>query len=141
MISIAMIVTWQARRNASGSSSPATGAPLGPAFDVSGRWNLRRFKDARLHAESSSNMYSEHGLDALIRDVLMHGRQSLIVVSYWMPGSPQIHAASAFLAFSSRARGASCVWALVTGRVCHSASRCTEEMKSSVTRTEWLAFW
>src|ERR1700748_1953624 len=95
MICIAVIVVCQALRNASGSSSPAFGPPV--------RWNLRRFSDARLHAESSRNMYSEHGFDALIRDVLMHGCQSLIVVSYWMPGSPQIHAASAILRIRVRA--------------------------------------
>src|ERR1044072_4255876 len=97
MISIAVIVIWQARRNASGSRSP----PL--ALSASLRWHLGRFSDARLHAESSRNMYSEHGLDALIRAVLMHGCQSLIVVSNWMPGSPQIHAASAILRISDRA--------------------------------------
>src|SRR5215208_1443727 len=52
-----------------------------------------RFSDARLQAESSRNMYSEHGFDALIRSVWMHGCQSLIVVSYWIPGSPQTQAA------------------------------------------------
>src|SRR6185503_7048055 len=102
MISIAVIVTWQARRNASGSRSPEFGV-VDPSAARSVRWNLRRFSDARLHAESSRNMYSEHGFDALIRDVLMHGCQSLIVVSYWMPGSPQIHAASAILRMSARA--------------------------------------
>src|ERR1700760_3616191 len=91
MISIAMIVVWHARRNASVSKSPAS------------FWNLRRFSDARLHAESSRNMYSEHGFDALIRAVLMHGCQSLIVVSYCMPGSPQTHAASAILRISALA--------------------------------------
>src|SRR5215212_4310420 len=83
MISIAVIVVAHARRNDSASRSP------------SARWNLRRFRDARLHAESSRNMYSEHGFDALIRAVLMHGCQSLIVVSYWRPGSPHRWAASA----------------------------------------------
>ena len=42
-------------------------------------------------------MYSEHGLDAWIRSVLAEVCQSLIVVSYWMPGSPQRWAASAIL--------------------------------------------
>src|SRR5262245_1642842 len=129
MISIARIVVWHARPNASGSNSP------------SGRWNLRRFSDARLHAESSRNMYSEHGLDALIRDVLMHGCQSLIVVSYWIPGSPQIHAASAILRIRWRALWVSSLRPSITERVLHSPSRCTALMKSSVTRTEWLAFW
>src|SRR5450432_2015097 len=75
MISIAVIVVRQARRNASMSRSAV------------GVRNLMRFSDARLHAESSRNMYSEHGFDALMRAVLMHGCQSLMVVSYCMPGS------------------------------------------------------
>src|SRR4249920_1878747 len=108
MISIAVIVVWQARLNASTSSSP------------SARWKRRRFSDARLHAESSRNMYSEHGFDALIRDVLMHGCQSLIVVSYWMPGSPQTHAASAILRITSRALKVSTGLLSVTERVFHS---------------------
>src|ERR1041384_6781048 len=99
MISIAVMVVWQARRNASVSNSPAAGPPATPAE----RWNLRRFSDARLHAESSRNMYSEHGFDALIRAVLMHGCQSLIVVSYWMPGPPHSTAASDILRMISRA--------------------------------------
>ena len=45
---------------------------------VARRRNFMRFSDARLHAESSRNMYSEHGFDALMRAVLMHGCQSLI---------------------------------------------------------------
>src|SRR5678816_4855257 len=102
MISIAVIVIWQARRNASGSRSPEP-AVVEPSGARSSRWNLRRFSDARLHAESSRNMYSEHGFDALIRAVLMHGCQSLIVVSYCMPGSPQIHAASDIFRMSARA--------------------------------------
>src|SRR5688572_25531362 len=91
MISIAVMVVAHALRNGSGRNSPALS------------WNLRRFSEARLHALSSRNMYSEHGFDALIRDVLMHGCQSLIVVSYWMPGSPQTCAASAILRMMSLA--------------------------------------
>ena len=45
-------------------------------------WNLRRFSDARLHALSSRYMYSEHGLDALMRPVFEHVCQRLIVLSY-----------------------------------------------------------
>ena len=48
-------------------------------------------------------MYSEHGLDALIRPVFGHVCQSLIVVSYWMPGSAQRQAASAISFIRSRA--------------------------------------
>src|ERR1700733_3140911 len=124
MISIAVIVVWTPRRNASISNSPASALR-----------NFIKFSDARLHAESSRNMYSEHGFDALIRDVLMHGCQSLIVVSYCMPGSPQIHAASDILRISALAWNVSTGAPLVTDLVCHSASRSTAFMKSSVTRT------
>src|SRR5512144_830458 len=129
MISIAVIVVWTARRNDSMSKLP------------SASWNLRRFSDARLHAESSRNMYSEHGFDALMRAVLMHGCQSLTVVSNWMPGSPQIQAASAILRMTSRALNVATTWPSVTARVDQSESRWTACMNSSVTRTEWFAFW
>src|SRR6476661_1773090 len=129
MISIAVIVVWQPFLNASMSNSP------------SARRNFMRFSDARLQALSSRNMYSEHGFDALMRDVLMHGCQSLIVVSYCMPGSPQIQAASAILRIIERALWVSTALPLVIDLVDHSPSRRTAFMKSSVTRTEWFAFW
>src|SRR3954452_9966270 len=128
MISMAVIVVWQARRKDSGSMLP------------SALRNFMRFSDARLHAESSRNMYSEHGFDALIRAVLMHGCQSLMVVSYCIPGSPQIHAASAILRISSRALWVSTGLPLTTDLVDQSAPVSTAFMKSSVTRTEWFAF-
>ena len=46
------------------------------------RRNFMRFNEARLQAESSTCMYSEHGLDALIRPLLGHVCQRLIVESY-----------------------------------------------------------
>src|ERR671910_935969 len=52
-----------------------------------------RFSEARLHAVSSRNMYSEHGLDALIRPELGQVCHSLIVVSYCTPGSALAQAA------------------------------------------------
>src|SRR5690349_5723620 len=128
MISIAVMVVWQPRLNASMSNSP------------SARRNFIRLREARLQAESSRNMYSEHGFDALMRDVLMHGCQSLMVVSYCMPGSPQIQAASAIFFMSLRAEWVSTTDPLVTDLVVHSPSRRTAFMKSSVTRTEWFAF-
>ena len=70
MISIAVVVTKMACL-----------VRLDIELAILGFWNLRRFRDARLHAESSRNMYSEHGLEALMRAVLMHGCQSLMVVS------------------------------------------------------------
>ena len=100
-----------------------------------------RFSDARLHAESSTNMYSEHGFDALIRCVVLTGFQRLIVVSYCMPGSPQTHAASAIFAMRSRARYFLNGWPVRTSFVRQSPSLSTACMNSSVTRTEWLAFW
>src|SRR6056297_4249530 len=56
--------------------------------------NFIKFNDARLHEELSRLMYSEHGLDALIRPVSGLVCQSLMVSSYWMPGSAHAQAAS-----------------------------------------------
>src|SRR5918911_3177510 len=55
--------------------------------------NFMRFSDARLHELLSRLMYSEQGLDALIRPVSGLVCQSLIVSSYWMPGSAHSQAA------------------------------------------------
>src|SRR5215213_2750678 len=55
--------------------------------------NFMRFSDARLHELLSRLMYSEHGLDALIRPVSGLVCQSLIVWSDWMPGSGHSQAA------------------------------------------------
>ena len=60
--------------------------------------------DARLQAESSRNMYSEQGLDALMRAVFLLVCQRLMVESYCMPGSPHCHVASAMWCMRSRAR-------------------------------------
>src|SRR3954451_2702789 len=61
--------------------------------DPSSRRNFIRFSDARLHAESSMLMYSEHGFEALMRPVFGSVCHVLIVVSYWTPGSAHSHAA------------------------------------------------
>ena len=58
---------------------------------------------ARLHAELSRCMYSEHGLLALMRPVFGAVCQRLIVVSNCMPGSAHSHAASEIWRMSSRA--------------------------------------
>src|SRR3712207_9326886 len=55
--------------------------------------NFMRFSDARLHELLSRLMYSEHGLDALMRPVSGLVCQSLIVSSYWMPGAAHSQAA------------------------------------------------
>src|SRR4051812_1246018 len=62
---------------------------------LSGSRNVSRFSDARLHDVLSRLMYSEHGLDAVMRPVSGLVCQSLMVSSYWMPGSAHSHAASA----------------------------------------------
>src|SRR5215213_5064324 len=108
----------------------------------SGRRNFMRFSDARLQAESSTCMYSEHGLDALMRPELGDVCHWLIVVSYCTPGSAQRHAASEISRMSSRADTGSPIGSPVTREVrCQSSSFSTACMNSSVTRTELLAFW
>src|SRR5690348_5637796 len=101
-----------------------------------------RLSDARLHAEWSTCMYSEHGLDALIRPEFGHVCQSLIVESYCTPGSAHCHAACAIWRISSRASTVSPMGSLVVrARRFHSSPRSTAFMNSSVTRTELFAFW
>src|SRR5258705_13974097 len=65
--------------------------------------NFIRFSEARLQDELSSDMYSEHGLLAVIRPVSGLGCQSLMAPSYCRPGSAQAHAASAILWNGARA--------------------------------------
>src|SRR5215217_8221969 len=104
--------------------------------------NFMRFSDARLQAESSTCMYSEHGLDALMRPELGDVCHWLIVVSYWTPGSAQRHAASEISRISSRAlTGSPTGSPVVRASRCHGSSFSTACMNSSVTRTELLAFW
>src|SRR4051794_20953455 len=107
-----------------------------------------RFSDARLQAESSTCMYSEHGFDALMRPELGHVCQSLMSVSYWTPGSAHCHAASAiwpsrsragmlFMTFFSPVSGSRSLRATRS----QSSPASAAFMKSSVTRTELFAFW
>src|SRR6201746_1475339 len=74
------------------SSTPL--ANVAPSNDPSSCRNFSRFRLARLHEELSRLMYSEHGLDAVIRPVSGLVCQSLMVSSYCRPGSAQAHAAS-----------------------------------------------
>ena len=66
----------------------------------SSRRNFIRLIDARLQAESSMNMYSEHGFDELIGAVFGQVCQRWMVSSYCMPGSPQSQVPSAILSRS-----------------------------------------
>src|SRR5271155_555912 len=103
--------------------------------------NFSRLKDARLQAELSRNMYSEQGLDALMRPEFFDVCHLLMVVSYCMPGSPHCHVASAILFMMSRALYVlTGMWSFTVCTV-KSPSRSTACMNSSVTRTELLAFW
>src|SRR5215212_7916107 len=100
-----------------------------------------RFSDARLQAESSTCMYSEHGFDALMRPETGEVCHWLIVVSYWTPGSAQRHAASAISRMSSRACTVLTGVPSTRAVSSHSSSFSTACMNASVTRTELLAFW
>src|SRR3954451_8573379 len=107
-----------------------------------------RLSDARLQAESSTCMYSLHGLEALMRPDTGHVCQSLMSVSYWTPGSAQRQAASAIWPSSSRAGTVFMTFfSPVSGSVSLRATRSQSSpasaafMNSSVTRTELFAFW
>src|ERR1700736_3616064 len=97
--------------------------------------NFMRLIEARLHAESSRNMYSEHGFDALMRAVFGHGCHSLMVVSNCMPGSPHTYVPSAMSRITSRALYVFITSPVRTALVDQLASSSTARMKSSVTRT------
>src|SRR6476469_3886829 len=103
--------------------------------------NFIRFSDARLHEELSSDMYSEHGLDAVIRPVSGLVCQSLMVSSYCRPGSAHSQAAFAILWNSSRASTVSITSWFLRPRRPNSVPSSTARMNSSLTRTELLAFW
>src|SRR5665213_829836 len=103
--------------------------------------NAIRFIEARLHAVSSRNMYSEHGLDALIRPLLAQVCHSLMVVSYCTPGSALAQAANAILSHSSRAFSVLDGLPSVRRIRFQSPSFCTLSRNSLVMRTELLEFW
>src|SRR5205823_4413930 len=103
--------------------------------------NASKFIDARLHAVSSRNMYSEHGLDAMIGPDAGQVCQSLMVVWNCRPGSAEAQAAKPI--FSHRSRALT-VLAIRPGLVrqvrSHEASASTALRNSSVTRTVLLEF-
>src|SRR3954453_13845492 len=112
-----------------------------PSKVPSSRRNFIRFSDARLQLELSRCMYSLHGWDAVIRPGSGQVCQSLMVPSYWMPGSAHDHAACDSLPNSALASTVS-----MTSPVCRERSPnwppdSTACMNSSETRTELLAFW
>ncbi len=86
-------------------------------------------------------MYSEHGFDAVIRPDSGVVCQSLIVSSYWMPGSAHSHAASAIMPNSSLASTVSMTSPSVRALRPNRSPFSTARMNSSLTRTELFAFW
>src|SRR5256885_4715722 len=108
---------------------------------LSSRRNFSRFSDARLHDVLSRLMYSEHGLDAVMRPVSGLVCQSLIVSSYWIPGSAHSQAACATLRKSVLASTVSMTSCVLRARRPNSSPCSTARMNSSETRTELLAFW
>src|SRR5208283_3484691 len=92
MISCAVIITSTAHRKPSTSNLP------------SGVRNFITFSEERLQAESSRNMYSLQGLEALMGAVAFEVCHLLIVVWNCIPGSPHCQAASAIFFIRPRAR-------------------------------------
>ena len=86
-------------------------------------------------------MYSLHGLEPEMRPALGLVCQRWMVSSYWRPGSPQAHAASEISRSRSAAGNSSRTSPPATLRVCHCSPASTRRKKSSVRRTELLAFW
>src|SRR3954447_21018950 len=114
----------------------------GTSNEPSSRRKRMRFNEARLHAESSTCMYSLHGLEALMRPDTGHVCHWLIVVSYCTPGSAHSQAASAISRMSSRAEVGSPIGSPVVRAIRRqSSSFSTACMKASDRRTELLAFW
>jgi hypothetical protein len=114
-----------------------------------GSRNRVRFRLARLQAESSRNMYSEHGFDELIGPAFGQVCQRWIVSSYCIPGSPHAQAAAAIS--SSRTSGSTAsigrpVVTATSGNSARSAAarpafRSASSRKRSVARTERFEFW
>src|SRR6476659_4383625 len=127
-MSIAVMITSTAFANSS------------PSNVSSSLRNFSRFSEARLHEELSSDMYSEHGLDAVMRPVSGLVCQSLMVSSYCRPGSAQAQAASLILWNRSRASTLSMTSPVSRARRPKEVTSSTARMNSSETRTELLAF-
>ena len=107
----------------------------------SSRRNFSRLMLARLHDELSRWTYSLHGLLAVIRPDSGQVCQSLIVPSYWMPGSAHSQAAWAILRNSVLASTVSTVSPVSRASRSNLPPCSTARMNSSDTRTELLAFW
>src|SRR6202034_2472407 len=105
------------------------------------RRNFSKLMLARLHEELSRWRYSLHGLLAVIRPDSGQVCQSLIVPSYWMPGSAHSQAALAIFPRSSFASTCATGSPVVRAARSNAVRDSTARMNSSETRTELLAFW
>src|SRR5712691_8882348 len=113
-----------------------------PPLSGEGLRNASRFSEARLHAVSSKNMYSEHGFDARIGPEAGQVCQSFTVVWNCRPGSALAQAACPIFSHSARAfRVLATLPGLVRQVRSQSPSASTALRNSSVTRTELLEFW
>src|SRR5262252_6059811 len=97
--------------------------------------------EARLHAVSSRNIYSEHGLLALIRPSSGQVCHSLIVVSYCTPGSAHAQAAWAIRSHSAAASTSFCTLPSVRRTSRHLPCSSTARKNAFGTRTELFEFW
>ena len=91
------------RRQSAGRQSAVGFAASDCRLPIADCRKASRFSEARLQAVSSRNMYSEHGLEAMISPSARQVCQSLMVVWYWMPGSAEAQAAKPTLSQRSRA--------------------------------------
>src|SRR6516225_11971074 len=107
----------------------------------SSRRNFSKLMLARLQDELSRWTYSEHGLLAVIRPDSGQVCQSLIVLSYWMPGSAHSQAAWAIFLNSALASTVSMTSPVRRAARSNVPLFSTARMNSSLTRTELLAFW
>src|SRR5580765_1257361 len=128
-MSIAVMISSTALANRAASNVPSSPR------------NFNRLSEARLQLELSKCRYSLHGLDAEIRPDSGQVCQSLIVPSYWIPGSAHSQAALAISRKWVRALTVSITSPVCRARRPNSPSSTTACMNSSVTRTELLAFW
>src|SRR5674476_994832 len=114
---------------------------VGTSKVSSSRRKVIRLSEARLHEELSRCMYSEQGLEAVMRPASGLVCQSLIVLSYCRPGSAHSQAAVEILRNSSRASTVATTEPSARARSPKALPSSTACMNSSLTRMELLAFW